>query len=103
MVKKLELRIDVDKKWFEANKDKFAKAYDSQDYSEDKGKYYLIDLDLDNNEMLIGNDDTIKISAGDDNLYVYFEDKPAIEELLNLAQIISKYYNKAKTAIEALK
>ena len=100
----MKVRIDINKKWLEKNYKTFSDEYDNQEYNEDKGTTLLIDLDdLENNELLVSETDKIEISAGNDNIYISIEDKPTIQELLNLATIISKYYNKAKSAIEALK
>ena len=102
----MNANITINKEWLEKNQKDFIANYDNQTYTEakDKGKYLLIDLpELENSEYLISDTDKINISSGDDNFYMYIEDKPTINELLNLATIIAKYYNKAKTAIEALK
>lgn len=95
--------IDINKKWLEQHYKEFINAYDNEDYNEDKGMVYRINVELENNEYLVSNDDNISVSAGNDNIYVSIEEKPTITDLLNLATIISKYYNKAKSAIESLK
>ncbi len=97
--------IDIEKEWLKINEKKFSKAYDEQNYREpdEKGKGLIIDVNIENNEYLVSNDDKVKVSGGFDGFYISIEDKPTIGELLNLATIISKYYNKAKSAIEALK
>jgi len=100
----MNVRIEINKKWLEQNYKQFSADYDNEEYNEDKGTRLLMDIDdLNNNEMLVSDTDKISISAGNDNIYISFEEKPSINELLNLATIISKYYNKAKSAIEALK
>ena len=99
----MKVMIDINKKWLEKHAKEFSDNYDNQDYNEDKGTCYKIDLELVNNEYLVSNDDKIQVSAGDENLYISCEEKPTINDLLNLATIISKYYNKAKSAIESLK
>jgi hypothetical protein len=97
------MRIEINKKWLEQNYKQFSNAYDNQQYIEEKGTSLLIDTEIENNELLISDNDKITISGGNDNIYFYYEEKPTINELLNLATIISKYYNKAKSAIESLK
>lgn len=100
----MKVIIDINKKWLEQNYKQFSDAFDNEEYNEAKGTNLLIEIDnLENNELFVSDTDKVSVSAGNDNIYVSFQETPTITELLNLATIISKYYNRAKTAIEALK
>lgn len=104
----MNIRLEIDREWLKTHEQEFIKAGNEQDDIEEqyKDRILLIDVNIENNEYLVTNDnDKVQVSGGIEGgeLYFYLEDKPTINELLNLATIISKYYNKAKAAIEALK
>lgn len=104
----MEINVEINKQWFEKNKQLFLESYNQSDYVE-KPEYdttYKFKIsDVENCENVISErEDNIRFVGGDsEKLWLDVEHKPTIQELLNLATIISKYYNKAKSAIEALK
>lgn len=102
----MNIEIDINKEWFEKNQKHFLQEYNDDKYIDADQKnttYRIVVTGIKNNAMLVNEDDKMEISAGSDEVYLHVEEKPTIDELLNLAKIITKYYNKAKSAIEALK
>lgn len=98
----MKIDIEINKEWLEKNKAEFLKNFNDEYRKEDFGKIYKFTVEGKNNEYTV-NEDKINIVVGDDNVFVYAEEKPSIQDLINLSSLISKYYNKARTAIEALK
>lgn len=103
----MKIQLTVDKKWFEANKEKFAKEFDSSDFREpqEKGKGYTFELEAKNDNIIV--DDRLRISfqgapSEHDWTYITVEDELDTPTMLNLAQAASKHYNKIKAAFEAL-
>jgi|CXWL01.1.fsa_nt_gi hypothetical protein len=97
----MNVEITIDKKWFEENKSKLIYV---DKYDDDKTPLYQIVLNENNQEKLIDEDGNIKISVYNSVLnFTAIEDKVEPETLISLAQIITKYYNRAKTAFESLK
>ena len=103
----MEINVEINKEWFEKNKHVFLEKYNQSDYVEksDYNTMYKFTLDVENNEQVLSErDDKIRFVGGDsDKAWIDIEHKPDIQELLNVATVISKYYNKAKSALEALK
>jgi hypothetical protein len=103
----MKVNITLDKKWFEANKAKFAHSFDNDSFREpeDKGKAYVFEFECKNNEIVINDRMGIKFSGapkeGDWN-YCFIEDDLDTQSLLNLAQAASKHYNRVKAAFESL-
>lgn len=104
----MEINIEINKEWFEKNKQIFLESYNQNEYVE-KSEYdttYKIKIsDVENCEHVLSErDDKLRFVGGDsEKVWIDVEDKPTIQELLNIATIISKYYNKAKSALESLK
>lgn len=99
-MKKMKTEISIGKEWFEKNKKDFItiESYD------DNREYYKLTFNDENHERLISDDGTIKINTNTDHIMVTTSEiKPDLESLISLAQLISKYYNRAKTAFESLK
>lgn len=104
----MEINVEINKEWFEKNKQIFLEAYNQSDYVEtpEYGTTYKFNLQgIENHENVISErDDKIRFVGGDsEKAWIDIEHKPDIGELLNIATIISKYYNKAKSALESLK
>ncbi len=101
----MEVMLRINKKWLLENMDKFVKAYNAEEYTEeqDYGKELQIEVDFENCEYTIKDTDKMEIQGGDDNLWISANDEPKIEDLLNLATVITKYYNKAKACFESVK
>ncbi len=98
----MNVRIVIEKKWFEENK---SNLIWNDKYDDVKIDYYAIEYNAENQERLIDEDGTIKVSAynGVSVDTTVIETRVEPETLINLAQIITKYYNRAKTAFESLK
>lgn len=103
----MEIIVELNKEWFEKNKQTFMEAYNQSEYVEkqDYGTQYKIKFSAENCEnTLTERDDKLRFVGGEtEKMWVDVEHKPDIGELLNIATIISKYYNKAKSALESLK
>jgi len=95
--------IDIDKKWFEENKTKFLECYNSDKFTDNKNSVFRIEVEAENSAILISEDQKIRINSGTNECYVACITEPDVESLINLSQVISKYFNKAKTVFEALK
>lgn len=96
----MDVKIQIDKEWFDANKDSII---EKDSFDEDR-PYYTVSYRDENHDRLVDNDGTLKISAFSDNTTLTVVDiKIEPESLINLAGLVSKYYNRAKTAFESLK
>ena len=95
--------IDINKEWFEKNKTRFIESFNSDKFNEEKNTTFRIEVDSTNNDILISDDQKIRISSGTNECYIACITEPDVDSLINLSQIIAKYFNKAKTVFEALK
>lgn len=103
----MEINVEINKKWFEENKQIFLEKFNQYHRSEkeDHDTVYRITYSNADNcrEALSEKQDNVRFVGGDwKKIWIDVEHKPTIQELLRLGTIISKYYNKAKSAIESL-
>lgn len=103
----MDVRIDIKKQWFEKNKDKFIDEFNKDKFTDesDKNLVYRIDYDLGskNDSVTIDDEGNFCGQGGDDDIYVTIDVKPEIQSLINLCQVVSKYFNKAKSLFEDIK
>lgn len=100
----MKIHIDIDRKWFEKTKEEFIKNFNNDKFEDRKDTHYRIEYDLGKNQdKALDDEGNIKASGGDEDLYVTVFVEPDIDSMINLGSILAKYYNKAKTVIEALR
>lgn len=98
--------IIINKKWFDENKQKFLDEANKRDYNEVKDSDYKIDVEIDNNEYFITEQGRINVVGGTkskvDDVWISLESEPDMGDLIRLAQLAAKQYNKVKTFFESL-
>lgn len=103
----MDVQIDIKKEWFEKNKDKFIAEYNNDKFVDEKDKnlYYRISYDLGskNDSVTVDEEGNFSGQGGDDDIYVTIGVTPDIQTLINLSQVITKYFNKAKSLFEDIK
>lgn len=114
------MRIEIEKEWFNKNKEQFAKLGNEELSGEDTDKYYIIDTDKD----LFGNQDnmevisvegmTLSCSTSNDGLYVSTDCQPKSEQIAELIkggdievvpeviEVIVKKMNRIKSLLETV-
>lgn len=96
----MNVQILINQKWFEENKKRF---HYIDKFDELQMPQYQILFSAENSEHLVTDDGDIKINGTTENIsFTVVDDKPSARSLINLAGVISKYFNRAKTAFEAL-
>lgn len=112
------IRLEISKKWLEAQKAEAGKAYDriqKDDYANDQqaqktiGKYLLFDLDLEKQEIDT-DEGTINLffaspdqnEEGNREIWLNLSYRLDPEDYIELATLGIKRYNKAKALFETL-
>lgn len=114
------MRIEIEKEWFNKNKEQFAKLGNEELSGEDKDKYYIIDTDKD---LFANQDDyeifgvegmTMNCSTSNDGLYVQTDCQPKSEQIAELIkggdielipeiiEVIVKKMNRIKSLLETV-
>ena len=114
------MRIEIEKEWFNKNKEQFAKLGNKELSVEESDKYWIIDTDKDlfknqdTNEVFAIDGMMLNCSTSNDGLYVQTDCKPNavqiaeviregdIEVVPEVIEVIVKKMNRIKSLLETV-
>ena len=95
--------LNINKKYFDENKEKFNKEAISE-YGEEEGREnYLINIDIDTTTIEEINENIITVCNKNEFGIIYIDIKLEEDDIIDLIKVITKKMNKIKAFLETLK